>query len=191
MFVYICQVVWDKIKQVDSLRNGVLESNRFLFLGWDMSTSFVRSADVEKKWVLIDAEGLILGRMAVVIANILRGKNKACFTPNADCGDNVIVINADKVALTGKKLENKMFYWHSGYPGGLKQRSMKQLMAEPRSDRMVKNAVRRMMSKGPLSRSILSKLKVYKGAEHPHAAQNPEILDVAKLNCKNSRRVRQ
>lgn len=151
----------------------------------------MRSSDVKKKWILIDAEGLVLGRMAVVIANILRGKNKPCFTPNSDCGDNVIVINADKVALTGKKTETKMYYWHSGYPGGIKQRSMKQLMEEPRSDRMVKNAVRRMMSKGPLSRAILSKLKVYKGTEHPHAAQNPEVLDVSKLNSKNSRRVRQ
>ena len=156
-----------------------------------MSTSFMRSSDVKKKWILIDAEGLVLGRMAVVIANVLRGKNKPYFTPNADCGDNVIVINADKVALTGKKLEDKKYYWHSGYPGGIKQRSMKQLMEEPRSDRMVKNAVKRMMSKGPLSRAILSKLKVYKGSEHPHGSQNPEILDVAKLNSKNSRRIKQ
>ena len=128
--------------------------------------------------------------MAVVIANILRGKNKPCFTPNADCGDNVVVINADKVALTGNKLEDKKYYWHSGYPGGIKQRSMKQLMMEPRSDRMIRNAVRRMMSKGPLSRAILSKLRVYKGEEHPHMAQNPEVLDVAKLNSKNSQRIK-
>ncbi len=154
-----------------------------------MSTSFMRSSDVKKKWILIDAEGLVLGRMAVIIANILRGKNKPYFTPNADCGDNVIVINADKIALTGKKLDAKKYYWHTGYPGGIKHRSMKQLMEEPRSDRMVKNAVKRMMSNGPLSRSILSKLKVYKGSEHPHGAQNPEILDVSKLNRKNSRKV--
>ena len=155
-----------------------------------MSTSFLKASDVNKKWILIDAKDMILGRMAVVIANILRGKNKPYFTPNADCGDNVIVINADKVALTGKKLDNKMYYWHTGYPGGIKHRSMRQLMAEPRSDRMVYNAVRRMMSKGPLSRKILSNLRVYKGAEHPHVAQNPEILDIAKLNAKNSRRVK-
>lgn len=154
-----------------------------------MSTSFMKSSDVNRKWILVDAEGLVLGRMAVIIANILRGKNKPYFTPNADCGDNVIVINADKIALTGKKLEDKKYYWHSGYPGGIKNRSMSQLMSEPRSDRMVRNAVRRMMSKGSLSRAILSKLRVYKGAEHPHAAQNPEILDVSKLNRKNSRRV--
>ena len=155
-----------------------------------MSTSFVRSSDVKRKWILIDAKGAVLGRMAVIIANILRGKNKPCFTPNADCGDNVIVVNADKVALTGKKLNDKKFFWHSGYPGGIKNRSMKQLMEEPRGDRMVRNAVRRMMSKGVLSRAILSKLKVYKGAEHPHAAQNPEILDISKLNRKNVRGVR-
>ena len=155
-----------------------------------MSTSFMRSSDVNRKWLLVDAEGLILGRMAVIIADILRGKNKPYFTPNADCGDNVIVINADKIALTGKKLEDKKYYWHSGYPGGIKNRSMRQLMSEPRSDRMVRNAVRRMMSKCSLSRAILSKLKVYKGAEHPHAAQNPEILDISKLNRKNSRRGR-
>ena len=150
----------------------------------------MKSSDVKRKWVLIDAEGLVLGRMAVIIANILRGKNKACFTPNADCGDNVVVINADKVALTGKKLEDKKYYWHSGYPGGIKQRNMKQLMAEKRPDRMVRNAVKRMMSKCPLSRMILSKLKVYKGAEHPHVAQNPELLDIANLNRKNSRGIR-
>ncbi|MBQ7612630.1 MAG: 50S ribosomal protein L13 [Spirochaetaceae bacterium] len=155
-----------------------------------VSTSFMKPADVKRKWFLVDAEGLILGRMAVVIANILRGKNKAYFTPHVDCGDNVIVINADKVALTGHKLEDKKYYWHSGYPGGIKQRSMKQLMMEPRSDRMVRNAVRRMMSKGPLSRAILSKLRVYKGAEHPHMAQNPEILDIAGMNRKNSRRAK-
>ena len=155
-----------------------------------MSTSFMKSSDVKRKWVLIDAEGLVLGRMAVIIANILRGKNKAYYTPNADCGDNVVVINADKVALTGKKLEDKRYYWHSGYPGGIKQRNMKQLMAEKRPDRMVRNAVRRMMSKCALSRMILSKLKVYKGSEHPHAAQNPELLDIANLNRKNSRGIR-
>jgi len=155
-----------------------------------MSTSFMKPSDVNRKWILVDADGLVLGRMAVVIANILRGKNKPYFTPNADCGDNVIVINADKIALTGKKLENKRYYWHSGYPGGIKSRNMRQLMSEPRSDRMVRNAVKRMMSKGSLSRAILSKLKVYKGAEHPHEAQNPEILDISKLNKKNSRRVK-
>jgi large subunit ribosomal protein L13 len=153
-----------------------------------MCTSFVRESDVQRKWILIDADGLVLGRMAAKIADILRGKDKRFFAPHVDCGDNVIVINADKVALTGNKLNDKMYSWHTGYPGGLKQRSMKQLLAEPRSDRAVRNAVRRMMSKGPLSRSVMSKLRVYKGTGHPHAAQNPENLDISKLNCKNSRK---
>lgn len=148
------------------------------------TTSFMKPAEVNRKWFLIDAEGLVLGRMAVAIANILRGKNKPSFSPHVDCGDNVIVINADKVALTGKKLTDKYYYWHTGYPGGIKKRNMKQLMEEPRSDRMVFNAVKRMMSKGPLSRSILSKLRVYKGSEHPHAAQKPENLDISVLNNK-------
>jgi len=148
------------------------------------TTSFIKPAEVNRKWFLIDAEGLVLGRMAVAIANILRGKNKPTFSPHVDCGDHVIVINANKVALTGKKLTDKYYYWHTGYPGGIKKRNMKQLMEEPRSDRMVFNAVRRMMSKGPLSRAILSKLKVYKGSEHPHAAQKPENLDISFLNNK-------
>ncbi|MBQ9441195.1 MAG: 50S ribosomal protein L13 [Alphaproteobacteria bacterium] len=148
------------------------------------TTSFIKPAEVDRKWFLIDAEGLVLGRMAVAIANILRGKNKPTFSPHVDCGDHVIVINANKVALTGKKLTDKYYYWHTGYPGGIKKRNMKQLMEEPRSDRMVFNAVRRMMSKGPLSRAILSKLKVYKGSEHPHAAQKPENLDISFLNNK-------
>ena len=152
------------------------------------TTSFIKPAEVNRKWFLIDAEGLVLGRMAVAIANILRGKNKPTFSPHVDCGDNVIVINADKVALTGNKLTDKYYYWHTGYPGGIRKRNMKQLMEEPRSDRMVFNAVKRMMSKGPLSRSILSKLKVYKGAEHPHAAQKPENLDISLLNNKIRRR---
>ncbi|MDR1475903.1 MAG: 50S ribosomal protein L13 [Holosporales bacterium] len=153
-----------------------------------MCTSFVKESDVTRKWILIDANGLVLGRVASIIANVLRGKNKPYFSPHVDCGDHVIVVNADKVLLTGKKLDDKKYYWHTGYPGGIKERSMRQLLDEPRSDRAVTNAVKRMMNKGPLSRKIMSKLKVYKGAEHPHIAQNPEMLDVAKLNSKNNRR---
>lgn len=152
------------------------------------ATSFVKASDINRKWYLIDAEGLVLGRMAVVIANILRGKNKPFFSPHVDCGDNVIVINADKVALTGNKLTDKKYYWHTGYPGGIKHRSMQELMSEDRLDRMVTNAVRRMMNKGPLQRQIMSKLKVYKGSTHPHIAQKPEILDVASMNNKNRKR---
>ena len=152
------------------------------------ATSFVKPADVKRKWFLINAEGLVLGRMAVAITNILRGKNKACFSPHVDCGDNVIVINADKVVLTGKKLTDKKFYWHTGYPGGIKERTMKQLIDEPRPDRIINNAVRRMMSKGPLQRAIMKKLKVYKGSEHPHEAQRPEVLDLSASNNKIARR---
>jgi large subunit ribosomal protein L13 len=155
-----------------------------------MCTPFVRELDVKRKWILIDAEGLVLGRLAAKVACILRGKDKPFFSPHVDCGDNVVVINADKVVLTGNKLNDKMYNWHTGYPGGLKQRSMKQLLDEPRPDRAIRNAVRRMMSKGPLSRSVMSKLKVYKGSEHPHSAQVPEFLDVAGLNRKNSVKAR-
>ena len=154
-----------------------------------MSTPFVRASDVKRKWVLIDAEGVVLGRLAVIIANILRGKNKAFFTPYVDCGDNVIVINAEKVKLTGNKLEDKSFYWHSGYPGGIKSRTMKELLGGKKADIVIRNAVRRMISKGPLRNDILRKLKVYIGADHPHTAQQPEVLDVATLNQKNKRGV--
>lgn len=156
-----------------------------------MSTSFTRASDVQRKWVLIDAEGVVLGRLAVVVANILRGKNKPCFTPNSDCGDNVVIINADKVSLTGKKMDDKFHYWHTGYPGGIKKRSMRDLLTEPLQDKVIHNAVRRMISKGPLRSDIMAKLKVYKGSEHPHEAQKPELLDLAALNSKNRRSVRQ
>lgn len=154
-----------------------------------MSTSFARAADVQRKWILIDAEGVVLGRLAVIVANILRGKNKPFFSPHVDCGDNVVIINADKVKLTGDKLDDKFFYWHTGYPGGIKKRSMRQLLEDKLDDRVIRNAVRRMISKGPLRKNILSKLKVYKGAEHPHQAQQLEVLDVAALNDKNKRSV--
>jgi large subunit ribosomal protein L13 len=155
-----------------------------------MNTAFIKASDVKRKWFVIDAKGLVLGRMASVIANIIRGKNKPFFSPNADCGDNVIVINADKVFLTGKKLTDKKHYWHTGYPGGIKERNMQQLLSDTLPDRVITNAVKRMMSKGPLSRKIMTKLKVYKGTEHPHIAQNPEILDIALMNSKNKQRVR-
>ena len=154
-----------------------------------MSTSFIRTSDVQRKWILIDAEGVVLGRLAVIIANILRGKNKPYFSPHVDCGDNVIVINAEKILLTGKKLDDKFHYWHTGYPGGIKKRSMRDLLSEPLPDKVIVKAVRRMMSKGPLRSDIMSKLKVYKGNDHPHEAQQPEILDVSLLNDKNKRRV--
>lgn len=151
------------------------------------TTKFVRHSDVERKWYLIDAEGLVLGRLAAIIANTLRGKHKPCFTPHVDCGDYVVVVNADKVALTGKKLDDKNYYWHTGYPGGLKQRTMKQMLNDNLGDRVINNAVRRMISKGPLQRSVMKRLKVYKGSSHPHEAQSLIKLDVASLNPKNNR----
>ena len=154
-----------------------------------MSTPFIRASDVKRKWILIDADGVVLGRLAVIIANILRGKNKAFFTPHVDCGDHVVVINAEKVKLTGNKLEDKVFYWHSGYPGGIKKRTRKELMSSQKSDVIIRNAVKRMISKGPLRNDIMSKLRVYEGANHPHDAQKPEFFDVVSLNDKNKRSI--
>lgn len=150
-------------------------------------TTSLKSAEAEKKWVLIDAEGVTLGRMASIIAMHLRGKHKPQFTPNVDCGDHVIVINAEKVHLTGNKRQNDIFYWHTGYPGGIKQRSKGQILDGKHPERVVEKAVERMLPRGPLGRKVFSNLRVYAGAEHPHEAQKPEVLDVAAMNSKNKR----
>jgi len=152
-----------------------------------MKTYSARPADIEKKWVLIDAEEVVLGRLAVQVANLLRGKHKTTYTPHMDCGDNVIVINADKVKLTGKKLSDKIYYWHTGYPGGIKQRTAGQILEGKQPDRVVRKAVERMVPRGPLGRQQLKNLRVYVGAEHPHEAQNPTVLDFASKNPKNRR----
>ncbi|HWJ87512.1 MAG TPA: 50S ribosomal protein L13 [Pelagibacterium sp.] len=152
-----------------------------------MKTYSAKAGEIEKKWVLIDAEGLVVGRLAAIIATRLRGKHLPTFTPNQDMGDNVIVINADKVKFTGKKLDDKRFYWHTGYPGGIKDRTMRELLEGRFPERVVENAVRRMLPGGPLSRAQLKNLRVYAGGEHPHEAQQPETLDVAALNTKNVR----
>lgn len=152
-----------------------------------MKTYTAKAAEIEKKWLLIDAEGVVLGRLAALIASRLRGKHKPIFSPHQDCGDNVIVINADKVKLTGKKLSDKIYYWHTGYPGGIKQRTAGQLLEGRFPERVVQKAVERMVPRGPLGRQQMRNLKVYAGPEHPHAAQNPEVLDVAALNEKNVR----
>ncbi len=154
-----------------------------------MKTYSAKAAEVEKKWIVIDAEGLVVGRLAAMIATRLRGKHKPIFTPHVDCGDNVIVINADKVAFTGKKRDEKTYYWHTGYPGGIKSRTADKILDGRFPERIVEKAVQRMMPGGPLSRQQLKNLKVYAGAEHPHEAQQPEVFDVASLNPKNSRRV--
>jgi len=142
-----------------------------------MKTQFASKDDVEHKWYLVNAEGAVLGRLAVKIANYLRGKNKPVFTPNSDTGDFIVVVNAEKVKLTGKKLDKKIYYRHSGYPGGLKAETAKErLLKKPKE--VIIDAVWGMLPKGRLGRAILKKLKVYKGPEHPHKAQKPEILSI-------------
>ena len=150
-------------------------------------TTSIKPAEVEKKWLIVDAEGVTLGRMASIIALHLRGKHKPQFTPHVDCGDNVIVINAEKVRLTGNKRQNDIFYWHTGYPGGIKQRSKGQILDGKHPERVVEKAVERMLPKGPLGRQVFKNLRVYAGTEHPHEAQNPEVLDIAAMNPKNKR----
>nr|WP_319389430.1 50S ribosomal protein L13 [uncultured Cohaesibacter sp.] len=152
-----------------------------------MKTFSANPSNIEKKWILIDAEGLVLGRLASLIAMRLRGKHKATFTPHMDCGDNVIVINADKVKLTGRKYENKKYYWHTGHPGGIKERTARQIIEGKFPERVLQKAVQRMLPGGPLSRVQMSNLRVYGGAEHPHEAQSPEVLDVKSMNSKNAK----
>lgn len=151
------------------------------------ATRSLKPAEVEKKWVIIDAKGLVVGRLASVVAMRLRGKHKPSFTPHVDCGDNVIVINADKVVLTGRKRDQKVYYHHTGYIGGIKERSAKFILEGRFPERVVEKAVERMLPRGPLFRKILGNLRVYKGDEHPHAAQSPAPLDVASMNSKNAR----
>jgi large subunit ribosomal protein L13 len=151
------------------------------------TTISLKPADVKKDWVLIDAEGLVLGRLAAIVATRLRGKHKPQFTPHVDCGDNIVIVNADKVKLTGKKAEQSVFYYHTGYPGGIKGRSIKDRLNSANPQRVVEKAVERMITRGPLQRQQMKNLYVYAGAEHPHAAQQPKPLDVGALNAKNRR----
>ena len=152
-----------------------------------MKTFSAKPADVDKKWVIVDAEGVVLGRLAAVVASRLRGKHKPSFTPHIDMGDNVIVVNAEKVQITGRKLTQKRYYRHTGYPGGLRSLTAEQVLQSKFPERMVEKAIERMMPGGPLSRKQLGNLRVYAGAEHPHAAQQPEALDVRAMNKKNTR----
>jgi large subunit ribosomal protein L13 len=152
-----------------------------------MKTYTAKPSDIEKKWWLIDAEDLVVGRLAVVIADLLRGKHKTTFTPHMDCGDNVIVINAEKVKLTGRKRTDKKYYWHTGYPGGIKERTADKILDGAHPERVILKAVQRMIPSGPLGRQQFSNLRVYAGTEHPHEAQQPEVLDVAAMNPKNKR----
>ena len=152
-----------------------------------MKTYSAKAAEVDKKWILIDAEGVVLGRLASFVASRLRGKHKTIFTPHVDCGDNVIVINADKVHLTGNKREGDIFYWHTGYPGGIKQRSKGQILEGKFPERVVEKAVQRMLPRGPLGSKVFSNLRVYAGTEHGQEAQKPEVIDFASMNPKNKR----
>ena len=152
-----------------------------------MKTFALKAGDIQKKWWLVDARDLILGRMASQIALRLRGKHKPIFSPHLDCGDCVVVINADKIKLTGNKLKDKKFYWHTGFPGGIKERSMEALITGKFPERVVQKAVERMITRGPLGRQQMTHLKVYAGDQHPHGAQNPEVLDISALNPKNKR----
>jgi large subunit ribosomal protein L13 len=150
-----------------------------------MKTYSAKASEIEKKWVLIDAEGLVVGRLAALIATRLRGKHKPTYTPHMDCGDNVIVVNAAKVLLTGNKLKNKVYYRHTGYIGGIKERTAGAIMSGKHPERVVEKAVERMLPRGPLGSRQLSNLRVYPGAEHPHEAQQPQALDIGALNPKN------
>lgn len=152
-----------------------------------MKTYSATPADIDKKWLIVDAEDVVLGRLASIVAMRLRGKHKPMFTPNMDCGDHVIVINADKVRLTGNKRDKDIFYWHTGFPGGIKQRTKGQILEGKHPQRVVEKAVQRMLPKGPMGRKVFSNLRVYAGTEHPHEAQKPEVLDVAGMNEKNKR----
>ena len=151
-----------------------------------MKTYSARASEIEKKWILIDAQGLVVGRLASIIAMRLRGKHKPTYTPHMDCGDNIVVINAAKVVLTGQKLKKKVYYRHTGYIGGIKERTAGAVMAGKFPERVLEKAVERMVPRGPLGRRQMSNLRVYDGAAHPHEAQTPVTLDVGAMNPKNT-----
>ena len=152
-----------------------------------MKTYTAKPAEIEKKWILIDAEGVVLGRLATIVASRLRGKHKPTFTPHMDMGDNVIVINAEKVQMTGNKRADKRYYWHTGYPGGIKFRTAAQVLDGNHPERVVEKAIERMITRNRLGRVQMTNLRVYTGAAHPHEAQQPTVLDVASMNPKNTR----
>ena len=152
-----------------------------------MKTYSAKPAEVEKKWVMIDAKGLVVGRLASIVAMRLRGKHKPTYTPHVDCGDNVIIVNADKVVLTGRKREQKVYHHHTGFIGGIKERSARSILDGKFPQRVVEKAVERMLPRGPLGRRQFGNLRVYAGSEHPHTAQQPEVVDIAAMNRKNLR----
>ncbi len=152
-----------------------------------LKTYSAKPSEIERKWWLIDAEDLVVGRTATIIANILRGKNKPTFSPNLDCGDHVVVVNADKMKFTGNKFADKKYYWHTGHPGGIKERTARQIFEGNFPERILESAVSRMIARGPLQRDIMVKLHIYSGAEHKHQGQNPQPLDIAAMNRKNKK----
>lgn len=154
-----------------------------------MKTYSAKPDEVDKKWVVIDAEDAVLGRLAAQVANILRGKTKPTFTPHIDCGDNVIIVNAEKVRMTGKKRRDKVYYWHTNHPGGIKQRTADQVLSGRYPERVIEKAVQRMVPKGPLGRQQMRNLRIYAGSDHPHQAQQPTPVDIGTLNTKNRRSV--
>ena len=151
-----------------------------------MKTYSATPADIEKKWIMIDAEGVVLGRLASIVAMRLRGKHKASFTPHMDCGDNVVIMNAEKVQITGKKRQEN-YYWHTGYPGGIKSRTKEAILEGDHPERVLIRAIKRMLPGNRLSRKQMTNLRIYAGSEHPHEAQAPEVLDVKSMNSKNTR----
>ena len=153
-----------------------------------MTTYSAKAKDIVKNWVLIDAEGLIVGRAAAIIANRLRGKHKPTFTPHMDCGDNIIVVNAEKVVLTGRKRQQKTYYWHTGFPGGIKERKANTILDGKFPERVLEAAVKRMLPGNSLKRLQMTHLLMYKGPEHPHQAQSPVLLDIKSMNRKNTAR---
>ena len=164
---------------------------RTYFLFWNgtssMKTYSAKPSDVEQKWWLIDAEGVTLGRLASIVAMRLRGKHKPMYTPHIDCGDHIVIVNAEKVRMTGKKRTDKVYYWHTGHPGGIKSRTAGAILDGDHPERVVIKAVERMITRNPLGRKQMKKLHVYAGTEHKHEAQNPQVLDVAAMNPKNKR----
>ena len=150
-----------------------------------MKTYSAKASEIEKKWVVIDATGLVVGRLASIIAMRLRGKHKPTYTPHMDCGDNIIVINAANVVLTGNKRADKVYHWHTGYPGGIKDRTAEKILDGKHPERVLEKAVERMVPRGPLGRKQMLNLRVYKGPAHPHEAQAPQVLDVGAMNTKN------
>lgn len=149
------------------------------------STRSIKPAEVEKNWHLIDAEGLVVGRLAVIVANLLRGKHKPSFTPHVDCGDHVVIINADKVKFTGNKMTGKTYYKHTGHPGGIKETTPAKVLEGRFPERVMEKAITRMIPRGPLGRAQMKALHLYNGTEHPHDGQKPAVMDVASLNRKN------